>query len=396
MLLFCVCSVLTLSVSGVKGEGETHAPFLDNYIVGTQAIGGPYQFSSDSYLVEVAEEIHAMGSNLIKFALSPKKYAKRPYKLDKIEGVESMRDLLVKHPEFQKVMSMDFRYYHIWANPYCTTRWHDGVNEKEEDALYREFYELVEYLLTEYAGTGKAFFLGHWEGDWLLSGAMNAKVDPTPERIAGFAQYLNIRQRAVNDAKATLEAKDVWVYHYTEVNLVVKGLDGSRPTLTNSVLPLVDVDFVSYSSYDSIQVPNMQQLLHQALDHIESNMKPRPNFPGKRVFVGEYGIKGAIVDYDPIEHERRNREITKAIVEWGCPFALYWQFYCNEPRGDGYEGFWLVDDQNQQLPLYNTFKGYYSAVRTYIEESFKTSGKDPSPSEIRAFAVNYLREKPND
>lgn len=356
-------------------------------VIATHAIGGPYQFTDEHYLLEAARGIRKMGSNLIKFSLSGHGYTRKPYFLERNPEVRSMKDLLTKHEVYRELMEMDFRFYHIWANPYRRTRWAAGVVEEEAKNLYEEFYELTEYLMTEYAGTGKQFFLGHWEGDWLLKGAMDPSVDPTPERIQGFAQYLNIRQKAVNDVRALYPNNGVSVYHYTEVNQVVKGIDGSRPTLANSVLPLVDVDFVSYSSYDSIQKPNMREELHRALDHIESNMKPREDIFGKRVFVGEYAIKAASVKYDPIEHDRRNREVTRAIIEWGCPFAIYWQFYCNEPRGDSYEGFWLIDDQQRKTPLYHRFKAYYERLDEFVALGRSRTGVDPTAAETRDFAV---------
>jgi len=389
LLRLFACACLCSGVVGASVSTAQEQPPL-NQIVGTQAIGGPYQFTDAPYLLEVAREIESMGSNLIKFALSPVRYAGRPYRMEKVAGVESMLGLLQKHPIYQELMGMDFMYYHIWANPYCNTRWQNGVDSVEEAALYSEFYELSAYLLNEYKGSRKVFFLGHWEGDWLLSGKMDPKVDPTPERIAGFAQYLNIRQRAVDDARRKYADQQVWIYHYTEVNQVMKGLDGARPTLTNAVLPLVDVDFVSYSCYDALHQPEMRQALHRALDHIESQLKPRADILGKRVFVGEYAIKAASVKYDPIEHDRRNREATRAILEWGCPFALYWQFYCNEPRGDSYEGFWLVDHHQQQSVLYQTFKDYYANMNGYIAETRECTGKSPSDDAIRAFAIEQF------
>jgi hypothetical protein len=310
--------------------------------------------------------------------------------MDSVDGVRSMKDLLVKHPVFAEVMQMDFRFYHIWANPYTKPRWQDGLSESEVSVVYDEFYELAVHLLEEYRDTGKLFFLGHWEGDWLLQGAMDPDVDATPERIQGFAQYLNARQAAINDARNAYPNNGVWIYHYTEVNQVWKGMDGSRPTLTNAVLPLVDVDFVSYSSYDVIQRKDMREALHRALDHIESHLKPRSDIVGKRVFVGEYAIKAASVAYDPEVHEQRNREVTHAILEWGCPFAIYWQFYCNEPRGEGYEGYWLVNEHQERVPLYDTFTGYYTELKRFVDGRMCDTGNAPTDAEIRGFALQYF------
>jgi len=363
-----------------------------NMVLGTQAIGGPYQLTDAPYLLEVARELEAMGSNFIKFTVGPR-YAGEPYHLDPIPGVRSMRDLVVKSPVFAEVLRMPFRYYHLWANVFAEITWKDGVSAAEEDLLYAEFRELAEYFLREFNGSGKAFYLGHWEGDWLLIGAMDPNRDPTSERIAGFIQYLQIRQRAVDDARRAVPHENVEIFHYTEVNLVRKGLDGTRPTLTNAVLPHVDVDYVSYSSYDSQPGTNMRATMHESLDHIESKMVRRPGVEGKRVFVGEFGLKAVSVDYDPQLHEQRNREIARAIIEWGCPFAVYWQFYCNEPNAQrrlGYEGFWLVDPMGVKYPLYETFRDYWQAAAAFARQVEAETGAPPVPEALREFALSFL------
>jgi hypothetical protein len=33
---------------------------------------------------------------------------------------------------------------------------------------YQEYYDLAVHLITKYAGSGKAFYVGHWEGDWSI------------------------------------------------------------------------------------------------------------------------------------------------------------------------------------------------------------------------------------
>lgn len=369
-----------------------------NLILGVHAIGGPYQLTDEPYLIEVARELEAMGSGIIKFNASPR-YTKRPYFLEPVPGIDSIATLLDRHPVFREVLSMGFRDYFFWATPLGDVRWGDGLSDAESKRLFDEFHELTRYLLTEFNNTGKHFHLGHWEGDWLLIPNQNPKLDPSPTRIQGMIDYLNVRQAAVEKARKTTPHSNVAVYHYTEVNLVMKGLDGSRPTLTNAVLPHVDVDFVSYSSYDTIQGDNMRERVFQALDHIESRMKPRPDWPGKRVYAGEFAIRASLVDFDPAEHDRRNREVIAAFLEWGCPYILYWQMYCNEVREDleqGYNGFWLVDPEGTKYSLYHTLDNYWTEARNYIAATKASRGSDPTDEEMHAFALNFFIETPID
>ena len=45
-----------------------------NYIIGTQTVGAKYKFTEETNLVETAKAIHEMGSNILKFSLSPRYY----------------------------------------------------------------------------------------------------------------------------------------------------------------------------------------------------------------------------------------------------------------------------------------------------------------------------------
>ena len=384
--------VLFILVYADAVPSQTPPQLEGNLIIGTQAIGGPYQFTDKPYLQEVAEVVASMGSNLIKFVASTR-YAGKPYYLDAMDEIRSLKDLLGVHPVYRNVLSMDFKYYHFWAREFGQADWRDGLDSDECSILYREFRELAEFLLTACNGTGKQFFIGHWEGDWLLLEERNADLDPDPVRIAGFIQYLQGRQQAINDARESITGPDVGIFHYTKVNPVRKGLDGSRPTLTNSVLPHVDIDYVSYSSYDTIKLPDMDQAVREALDHIEDNMIRRPGWQGKRVFAGECAIHAGLVDYDPVEHDRRNREVLSAFIEWGCPFVLYWQVYCNEPNPrhpSGYKGFWLIDPDGRKVPLYHTLEKYWKAAKSHILQVKLLTGTEPSFDQMREFALNYL------
>jgi len=66
----------------------------------------------------------------------------------------------------------------------------DPESERDE-----ELYELGCYLLARYRGTGKQFYLGHWEGDWEIRGRAGSKEDPSPEAIEQKIRWLNAGRR---------------------------------------------------------------------------------------------------------------------------------------------------------------------------------------------------------
>ena len=360
-----------------------------NAILGTQTIGVRYGFTEKTRLVETAERIREMGSNILKISMT-RKYSGPDYALPQRNEIRSLRDLASKEPSFKAVLDMPFAYYHIWAYCFSSGWWADGVSDDERKKEHAEMYALATYLLERYEGTGKTFLIGHWEGDWHLHPGYDAKRDPSDVAIQGMIDWLNVRQKAIDDAKRDLPAKGVRLYHYTEANLAQKAIKG-RKCLTNDVLPHTTVDYVSYSSYDTIHphAGNVREALHKALDHIESKLPDKPGLSGKRVFIGEYGFP-LVNTKTPARQDALARDVCRAALEWGCPFVLYWEMYCNENQTGRHRGFWLIDDKNRKQPFYFTLQTYYAKSRTFVASFRKQHGRLPTDAEYRTQALRWL------
>jgi hypothetical protein len=167
--------------------------------------------------------------------------------------------------------------------------------------------------------------------------------------------------------------------------------------LVNQVLPKVPVDFVSYSAYDVTNVPNPKEI-KKALSYIESQLKPKPGIPGRRVFIGEYGYSvfhNGKSHHSPQEQDLLSRITIQAALEWGCPFILYWELYNNELEPDGRQrGFWMIDDKGVKQPVYETHRLYYQWARQYVADSIARTQKPPSEAEFRQAAVEYFKSLP--
>ena len=359
-----------------------------NYVLGTQTIGVKYGFTDKTRLVETADRIHRMGSNLLKICMS--KTYPADYFLPGRDDVRSLTELARDEPSFRAVLDMPFAYTLIWTYCFSPGWWADGFSQEERDSEYREMYEFATYLLKQYAGSGKTFLIGHWEGDWHLLGGYDAGKTPSATAIAGMIDWLNVRQRAIDDAKRDVPAKDVRLAHYTEVNLVQKAMKGEA-CLTYSVLPHTQVDYVSYSSYDTVNphVGSTGPALRQALDFIQSRLPARPGIEGRRVFIGEYGFPLELAKTPEVQ-DRYARDVCRAGLEWGCPFVLYWEMYCNEVVDGHHRGFWLVDDQDREQPFYRTLQDYYRQSRTFVCEFRAANGRLPTDAEFRHQAIEIL------
>jgi len=388
VILIVACVLLTartVHAAGVERDVESY-----DYVLGTQTFAPTYSFTNKTRLVETAEVIRAMGSNIIKFDMSVRAF--RGYRLPHDSAIHTLTELADREPSCRRVLRMPFTFYFLWAYAHSVrnSAWRNGLADDERDQVYREMLAFTKYLLTTYRGTGKTFFLGHWEGDWALLGSFDRNRTPRPEAVQGMIDWLNVRQQAIDDAKAEVVCHGVQVYQYTEVNLVQKAMHGET-SVTNSVLPHTHVDFVSYSSYDSLRGSNavLDKTLRTALDYIESKLPAKPEIDGKRVFIGEYGFPLVNMD-SPEMQDERSRSVIRAALAWGCPFVLYWQMYCNEMRDGKPRGFWLIDDQRCPQPIYETHKRFLEWARQFVIRFKQQNGRLPTRAEYRTAAVNWL------
>ncbi len=388
-----------------------------NYSLGTQTFDPRYQFTDENCLVETAKEILDMGSNILKISISSKAF--ELYNIERNPDIHSYRDLLTKEEPFRQVLDMPFAFYFFWCHTSTddeegiwkkTYNWHEGFSEEEKQEDYRQIYDLTGYLLQKFSGTGKSFYIGHWEGDWILMGKpFNPERTISDAAISGLIGRLNNRQLAIDNAIKDMPHENVDVYQYTEVVLVEHAMKGKK-TITNDVLPYVNVDFVSFSSYaslgpywqKSLTMEKRKELLTngltKALDYIELNLKPtEKDLPWeKRVFIGEYGFKiTALESYE--QQDEFTRAAASAALSWGCPFVLYWQMYDNTPQKgrdqSEAEGFCLITKDQKKLPTYWSHKYYYDKSRDFVESFQRDAGRAPTGLEYRTEALKWLEDK---
>lgn len=381
--MLTVAVILSTSLPLWAGPPEDSARAISHFntVLGTQVFAPAYHFTDEPAVVEAAGAILDMGSHVVKFALERGPAEGRDPGLPPIETVA---DIAREDPTARALLEMPFAYVLMWVYTLGGGWWHDGLDAREAAAEYREMRELTELLLTKYSGTGKTFYLGHWEGDWHLRNGYDTSSDDaiTDTAVQGMVDWLNLRQRAVDDATRETPHYDVRVYHYTEVNLVRIAMEGRR-SVTNDVLPHTNVDYVSYSAYDS------QHDLLPALDHIESKLPPKPSVPGRRVFIGEYGLPAR--DRSAEEQRDLALQVARAALEWGCPFALYWEMYNNEVTPEGEQrGFWMIDDRGVKQPVYHFHREYYRWAHRFVAEHVEAEGGPPSDESFRRAALEYL------
>lgn len=411
-----ICSVLVSMVSKEdRNSNDKLTSLIEsyNYAIGTQTVGPKYKFTNKTTLVETALEIKKIGSNLLKFSMNPR-YCTENYGLPENKAISSLTKLATLEPSVKEVLDMDFKYYHIWTYGFsqytpepigkkddtAQIKFINGYPKQYEEALYKELYEFTSYLLKTYSGTGKVFYIGNWEGDWHLRSDYDRTKPANPKTIEGMMQWAKTRQKAIDDAKRDTKHNKVEIYNYIEVNLVKIALDDpNTKVVTNSIVNLVNPDYVSYSSYDATNPYDTEESLKfnlkKALDFIESQLTPKKGLPeGKRVWIGEYGSPS--ISYDDKMQNLRSIWTIKSALEWGTPYVLYWEMYNNEIKEKTGEqvGYWLINDKGKKQPVWHTHNSFYLESKEFLKLYYKKHKQMPSFDDFRKNAVKFKSLNP--
>ena len=347
----------TAEVNALQREIEQY-----NYVIGANDFSPGYQFTDKEPVMEVADQILAWGSNMVKFSAGSD-----PAMIDRVlEG-------------------RDFDYVFVWFRSNGGFR--DGYSEEEARADYDAFYALTQHLLQTYDNTGKEFYLGHWEGDWYYLDGYDASQETVDDTVTrGMIDWLNNRQKAVDDAKRDTPHGDVSVWHYLELNRPVDAMNKGYDRVVNRVLPHTCVDYVSYSAYDSKNASS--RTVKKVIDYIYENLPEKSGVPGPRVFIGEIAEPAAGYDFDDAKHCDGNLKLMVKYLRCDVKFCLYWEMYCNETLEDGRsKGFWLIDADGNETRLYKTLRDLFDDGKAYVAKFAKENGRVPTNEEYRQFLL---------
>lgn len=361
--------------------------------LGSTHVGGKYFFTKEPFIIEGCKKLSDMGYGVVKlwFRKNPGGY---PYNSDWNVSKDITLKELAQHPYFSACFDMPFSTIALSIDG-AGIKTTDETAAKEE----KEVYELTKYLLEKYKDRNITFILHNWEGDWMMrggtgdsarwsrkAGRLIKAVDgdrytvlvpaDSIKRINAMIKWFTARQNGVNKARAEVKNSKCKVYHAIEANKVMDCMDGI-PGIANRVLPEVETDMVSWSSYDGLTPDGLK--LYKGIQYLRQNMKPTKLMGGKReVFLGEIGIpeqryegltdKGSITD-------SWDTYIGVCLV-LDIPYLIQWELYCNEPKNEELRklketrkteemrGFWLIRPD-----------GTISYAGEYFDKLLKNAGR---------------------
>lgn len=334
--------------------------------VGVAHAGGKYGVATGGrdYLGHGAQLASELGTRVIKLWLTRRPAGTYPLNSPLWPEGPLPNDLVsvADHVYYRQVFSMPFTTIILVVDAHDDVWFGDGMSPVEESTEERAFHDLTRYLMKKYEGSGKTFILQNWEGDWLvrLNGGTGTFSDRDPPDIAvdGMARWLNARQRGVERARNRLTSvTGVAVKHAVEVNHVWRAkYQPWRVSLTDDILPVVRADMYSYSAWETGDDPSGERL-KEMLTFLDARTSGSGN-----IYVGEYGAPENV--HGSAMHLSQVAAQTRAALDWGAAYVVYWQLFCNEFTADtpppGYpavlnqdmRGFWLLRPDGTRSPVW--------------------------------------------
>lgn len=376
------------------------------HILGSQQFGTQYSFGELGIRgVDYANATYRQGSRVIKMRLSGK-YANTDGFTDYGAAINTLTELVRDQPEIKAILDGPGTDYLFWVSSFAYPSWQNqldatGLKPSVQTAIYNEVRALAEYLLTTYSGTGKSFYLGNWEGDWMLAGQGDTDPSDTPpERIQGMIDWATVRQQAIDDAKATVSYSDVNLWFYLEMNKADWMRDGEI-CVANTIIPaLSKLDFISISAY-SLHTDNGSlapiSRINSDLDMVQAliDAKPDPSIPGSRIIIGEYGYQYSSGNFANFtEFAQAHLDTARALMNWPggtLRFIHQWQFF-NEEKTDGGvpKEMCQISNTNAIRPLYYLNENFTRSMRRYVDDVYFRTGSLPTVAEYEAQAVQVL------
>lgn len=334
--------------------------------LGTAHVGGRYHLTDKPFLIEGVEAVERLGFGGIKLWFTNLE-ASYPFNSEwRLPADATLLDY-AQHPYFAEAFEHPFNFFALEVLEARWPGWRKtpghAINPESDFAEdERQVYELTRYLRTRFAGRDVTFLLQNWEGDWLLRGSarkewINGEFPELERRVDAFARWFAARQRGVERARAETPDSRCQVWHAVEVNRVFD-LKSGKATVTSHVLPRVEVDLVSWSCYDGLQLENRSGDaavlgLCEGLDLIQAHARTTRRIGDKpAVYLGEFGVPEQRVGPAGVV-DAVNDAVVGVMLARGLPYAMHWELYCNElqpeakgrpapNRTEDMRGYWLV------------------------------------------------------
>src|SRR6202171_2848633 len=292
-------SSASIPASGSSSTSSSSSASVSTaFTAGISHIDGKYRFTQNNYLLEGAQKISDLGSNSIFIYLTPSFRSDYPdessttWPASDPAGVDG----LAQTAPYDQIFPLPFKTIVMTTLTLANADRVQGIAQAQDrlSAEENEFYQLTRYLYSHFSGSGKTFVLKNWETDGFAAFLGNTTGDIPQNVVDDLIAWLSARQRGVTRARDEAHDSSVLVLNGAEVNRVLDYAQNGLRRVINAVVPQVNADMLTYSSYDAMvygsDAQSVQQSLTQALQTIEK-LAPDPQGLGnRRILISEYGL----------------------------------------------------------------------------------------------------------
>jgi hypothetical protein len=216
-------------------------------------------------------------------------------------------------------------------------------------AMVAEYSDFTLYLYETYRSTHKRFIISNWESDNdIYCGVAYAYAtdkstrkacdaayptlygNETPnDSLEGLQLWLQVRREGIEDGKRRARNAGIGgnrVYLAPEFCVVHALHDAGFKSVLYNVLPFVSFDYVSYSSYESINQPVPDKALAADLDIIQSVVG------SNAIIIGEFGFSRSFWGSETAV--ARTDRVLNAALAWGVAYIFQWNLYDQSVQQD--------------------------------------------------------------
>jgi hypothetical protein len=314
--------------------------------VGFYHWGGGYPAS----VSQGVEQIAALGGRLARITLSPRHYI--DYNLGGGCYPNFSLSAIVQEPDVKKALDNE-QIEVFMLTAYDGLAFGDCIHHRHLDpafytpsnvaAIVKEYSDLTFYLYETYRSTHKRFIISNWESDnEVYCGAAYAyATDPAAraackvryqlayegsrspeESITGLTLWFQSRQQGIDEGRNRALSRGIGgkrVYFAPEFCVVRALHNAGFKSILYDVLPFIIFDYVSYSSYESINQTEPEKALTSDLNTIQDVIGSSAIILGEVGFArSAWGTEGAVV---------RTDRVINVAVSWGVSYVFQWNMY---------------------------------------------------------------------
>ena len=350
--------------------------------IGIYHWGGQYAQSVSQGVAAVA----SLGGQVVRISLSPRFY--RDYNMgtnclagftlaqgaqdpDVVRALADPRIRVVMITAYDGATYGDCQHM-LYFNPAFYT-------PQNTAALEREYADLTFSLYRKYRYTQKQFIISDWEGDnsiycgnaynfavvaqirsaCLAQYQSQYGVASPAEAFEGLRLWLTARAVGIQDGRDRARAAGIRgarVFHSPELNIVRALHDHGFESVLYDVLPLLTVDYVSYSAWESINTPDPADTLRADLATIR-------NVSGaNQIIIGETGFSRTAW---PAQDVALTSRVISAALASGVDYIFQWNLYDTDTQ----DQFGLYDLEGRPTPLSAWFQSLFLGLLTLSNSS---------------------------